>query len=458
MDDLIKTYTGKIPQKLLLEIKENVPKGTPKKKLNAIFERVYNEYKASLAEPGESVGIVTAESIGEPSTQMTLDTFHLAGVSEVNVTTGLPRLLEILDGRKNISTASMEIYLKKPYCDGKDIKKIAKKLRQTSLSYYITSFDIDISKAILSVKVDTSSLEEVDTDLKKVSKIVDKGLRGFKCSMEGDSTIIIKSSKSNGNINDLYKVKEKVKDIYVAGIKGLTQVVPVKREDEYVIVTGGSNIKDVFEKEFVDTTRTVSNDIFEVEKYFGVEAARALIVKEVASVLQEQGVDVDIRHILLVADAMTMSGHVLGVNRYGIVKEKPSVLARASFETPIKHLISAGLTGEVDTLNSVIENVMLNQPVPVGTGLPGLVTSGIMNPGSKNKTATKKSTTATKKTATKKSTKKASTKKTTKKSTSAKKKTATKKSTKKASTKKTTKKSTTATKKKTSTKKTAKKK
>jgi len=65
---------------------------------------------------------------------------------------------------------------------------------------------------------------------------------------------------------------------------------------------------------------------------------------------------------------------VLGVSRYGIVKEKPSVLARASFETPIRHIINASMVGEVDELNSVIENVMINQPVPVGTGLPGLVT------------------------------------------------------------------------------------
>jgi len=76
---------------------------------------------------------------------------------------------------------------------------------------------------------------------------------------------------------------------------------------------------------------------------------------------------------MLVADAMCMSGKVLGINRYGIVKEKPSVLARASFETPIRHFINASLVGEVDPLNSVIENVMLNQPVPLGTGLPGLI-------------------------------------------------------------------------------------
>ncbi|MGM5481237.1 MAG: DNA-directed RNA polymerase subunit A'' [Nanobdellota archaeon] len=443
MKALINKYSGLMPEKLIKEIQENVPKGTSDSKVKAIFERVYNEYIAARAEPGESVGIVTAESIGEPSTQMTLDTFHLAGVSEVNVTTGLPRLLEILDGRKNISTASMEIYLNPPHNKGKDIKSVAAKLRQSSLENYVKSFDIDISEAVLTITLDKKAIDEVDIDIKKASKLVEKALRGFKCSVDGNDKLKVKSSKNGGNINDLYKVKERVKDVYIGGVKGLHQVVPVKREDEYVIVTGGSNIKDVFSFDFVDQTRTTSNDIFEIEKYFGVEAARELIVREVRNVLEEQGIPVDVRHILLIADTMTMSGHVLGVNRYGIVKEKPSVLARASFETPIRHLISAGLTGEVDTLNSVIENVMLNQPVPVGTGLPGLVTSGILNPDNhhvidENKPATKKAASkkTTKKAASKKST---AVKKTTKKTAKKTSKKASKKAAKK-STKKTTKK------------------
>ncbi|MFW5865560.1 MAG: hypothetical protein ACOCU6_00525, partial [Nanoarchaeota archaeon] len=437
-------YTGLLPEKLISDIQENIPTGTSQSKIQNIFERVYNEYVSARAEPGESVGVVTAESIGEPSTQMTLDTFHLAGVSEVNVTTGLPRLLEILDGRKNISTAAMEIYLNPPYDQGKDIKIIAAKLRQSSLENFVTKFDIDISETVMTVTLDKKILSRLDIDVKKVSKLVEKAIRGFKCSAEGDDKLKIKSSKNTGNINDLYKIKEQVKQVYVGGVKGLHQVVPVKRDEEYVILTGGSNIKEVFKMEFVDTQRTISNDIFEMENYFGIEAARELIVREASSVLEEQGVPVDIRHILLIADAMTMSGHVLGVNRYGIVKEKPSVLARASFETPIKHLISAGLSGETDKLNSVIENVMLNQPVPVGTGLPGLVTSGILNPDKHHiigkdsgKTAAKKSAT---KTTSKKSAKKtASTspaEKTTKKTV---KKTTTKKSAKKAA-KKTTKK------------------
>ena len=108
--------------------------------------------------------------------------------------------------------------------------------------------------------------------------------------------------------------------------------------------------------------------------FLGIEAARQAIINEVYKVIENQGLNVDIRHIMLVADTMTFTGKVRGITRYGVVSEKSSVLARASFETPIKHIVAASLVGEKDPLNSVIENVMLNQPVPVGTGLPGLVT------------------------------------------------------------------------------------
>ncbi|HYD03563.1 MAG TPA: DNA-directed RNA polymerase subunit A'', partial [Alphaproteobacteria bacterium] len=189
---------------------------------------------------------------------------------------------------------------------------------------------------------------------------------------DDENTLVIKSTSKEDDLNNIYKLKEKLQEVYVNGIKGITQVLPVRKGDEYIIVTAGSNLKDVFKLEFVNPDKTMTNDIFEIEKILGIEAARVAIMNEVEKVIDEQGLNVDIRHIMLVADIMTTSGAVLGVNRYGIVKEKPSVLARASFETPIKHIINASQSGEVDHLRSVIENVMINQVVPVGTGLAKL--------------------------------------------------------------------------------------
>ena len=153
-------------------------------------------------------------------------------------------------------------------------------------------------------------------------------------------------------------------------------MLPVKRGDEYVIITAGSNLYDVLSLEFVDSTKTTTNSVLEIADVLGIEAARQAVINEVFKVIESQGLNVDIRHIMLVADTMCVSGSVRGITRYGIVSEKSSVLARASFETPIKHIINASLVGEVDHLDSVVENVMLNQTIPIGTGMPILVMKG----------------------------------------------------------------------------------
>ena len=165
MEKLIEKYSNKLPPKLIDELVEHIPKGTTPKKMEIFFKAVYDEYSSSLAEPGEAVGIVSAESIGEPSTQMTLNTFHLAGVAEVNVTTGLPRLIEILDGRKKISTASMEIFLKEPFNKGKDITKLASQIRETKLKYFVTEMDIDISTNTLKLILDDARVEIAKLDI-----------------------------------------------------------------------------------------------------------------------------------------------------------------------------------------------------------------------------------------------------------------------------------------------------
>ncbi len=370
----LKQYEDKLPPKLLEELEKELPDKASSNKVKKIVEKVYSEYRSSLAEPGESVGLVTAESIGEPGTQMTLNTFHFAGVSEMNITTGLPRLIEILDARSKISTEMMEIYLKKPYSQGKDIRQIAESLKETRFKEYLKEISINVAETRMRIELDDKMLKDRKMTPAKIVRILSKSrLKGFDIKLEKDNNIRIKTSGDEA-LNMIYRLKEKIKDVYIDGIKGITQVLPVKRETEHVIVTAGSNLKDVFKLEFVDPYRTTTNSIVEIEKLQGIEAAREAIVREIIKVLKAQGINIDIRHILLVSDAMTMSGKVLGVSRYGIVKEKPSVLARASFETPIRHVINASMVGEIDELNSVIENVMINQPVPLGTGLPGLIT------------------------------------------------------------------------------------
>ncbi|MCF7866181.1 DNA-directed RNA polymerase subunit A'' [Candidatus Woesearchaeota archaeon] len=372
-DEVFKEYKDTLPESVIEEIKQNLPEKCTKTRLKNILQKVYEEYINCLAVPGECVGIISAESIGEPGTQMTLNTFHFAGVAEMNVTTGLPRLIEVLDGRKTISTELMNIFLHKPWSEGKDIKKISESLKELTLNDFLKEITVNITEAQLKIILDEDKMDLLDTNATTLTNNLKKAVKGFGFEQKDTKTILVTISGKDKDIIQLYKLKEKIKHVYIHGIKGITQVLPVKKDEEFVMIAAGTNLKEVLKLEFVDETRTFTNNIYEVEKYLGIEAARQLIINELMKVIEEQGLNVDIRHIMLVADAMCMSGKIMGMNRYGIVKDKPSVLARASFETPIKHIINAGLTGESDPLNSVIENVMLNQPVPIGTGLPGLI-------------------------------------------------------------------------------------
>jgi DNA-directed RNA polymerase subunit A" len=372
MEELFKEYEDRLPGKILEEVREHLPKGANKTKVKAIFERVCEEFENAKVEPGESVGLVASESIGEQGTQMTLNTFHFAGVAEMNVTVGLPRIIEILDGRETPSTPMMEIFLKSPYNKGKDIKQIALAIKESKLKDVASDFTINIADLVVEVNLDEKKMAYVALNAQKVGKNVEKALKDNTLKLK-DNTLTIKPNSKEESLNDLYKIKEKIKDIHICGIKGISQVLPVKRGEEFIIITAGSNLKEAFANEFVDGARTMTNNISEIRNILGIEAARTAIINEVFKVIETQGLSIDPRHIMLVADTMCNTGEVKGITRFGVVSDKSSVLARASFETPIKHIVSAALINEEDKLTSVVENVMLNQPVPVGTGLPKIV-------------------------------------------------------------------------------------
>jgi len=376
IDDLIKKYKERgLPITLLNQIKvESKDKKLSKKQIERVFEKLEEKYVFAKIQPGESIGIVTAESFGEPGTQMTLRTFHFAGVSEVNVTLGLPRLIELFDARKKPSTPLMEIFLKKPYNkDEKHLEKIVGKIAEIKLEEIMSEISINLLKSTIEFKVNKKKLKNMGIKEEEVFKTVKEHSKTIEVSQRDDSYIVAPKNK-DGGLPVVYLLKEKIKAINIRGTLGILEVLPKKVGKEIMLIASGTNLKDVLQIEEVDGTRTISNHIFEVEKVLGIEAARHAIMEESSRVIKEQGLDIDKRHIMFISDLMTVSGNIKGITRSGITSEKESVLARASFETPIKHLINACLKGETDHLNSVVENVMLNQPVPLGTGLPGLVT------------------------------------------------------------------------------------
>jgi DNA-directed RNA polymerase subunit A' len=318
--------------------------------------------------PGEAIGVVTAQSFGEASTQMVLNVFHAAGVAEMQVTQGLPRIIEILDARKLPKTPTMEIYLDKEHNNEKDARVIAEKLKEVKLKEVISDISIDFGSKKIKVSVDSKLLKLAHIGLDKTVEVL--GEKGFNVKKLSDGLSL---DMSKEDFKTIYKTKEKIKEVILTGVKKISQVLVVKKDRDYVILTAGSNMKDVMSFKGVDENRVLSNDIHEVASVLGIEAARQLVVKEINKVISSQGLAVDPKHAMLVADTMTSSGTVKGITRMGIISDKSSILARASFETPVKQFVQATKTGKKDKLASVIENIILNQPVPVGTGLPGLL-------------------------------------------------------------------------------------
>src|SRR3989338_5332088 len=229
---------------------EGKPSASEMKKIEKMF---INEYNDALVDPGESVGLISAESIGEPGTQMTLNTFHFAGVAEMNVTLGLPRIIEILDGRKELESPMMEIYLKKPYAAGKKIEELrhlALQIKETKLKDISKEFTINIADFTIEVAVDRERIKELDLTMGKITDALSKQLKGYTIK-DKDGLIILKSRSKEDSFNEAYKTKEKVKYLTVKGIKGISQVLPVKIEDEFIIITAGSNLSDVLQLEEV---------------------------------------------------------------------------------------------------------------------------------------------------------------------------------------------------------------
>ncbi|MAF99379.1 MAG: DNA-directed RNA polymerase subunit A'' [Nanoarchaeota archaeon] len=373
IEELINGFKDKLPIKLLDEVREHLPANVTKTKATAIINKLFELHENAMINPGESVGLVSAESIGEPGTQMTLNTKHFGGVAEMNVTMGLPRIIEILDARKEIKTPTMEIYLRSPHNKVESVKKFAAEIKETSVADVVTEFALNVLDQSLTLHVNKELLENLNIQLGDMTSLLKKKIKTF--TVEDDGIKIILTYKGKGDeIKEVHNLKAKVRKIKIKGVKGITQVLPVKRGDEYIVLTAGSNLKDILPMGNVDSAKTITNDINEIYAVLGIEAVRQAIIEEVYKVIEAQGLNINIRHIMLAADIMTVGGLVRGITRYGVVSEKASVLARASFETPDKHIINAALSGEEDYLQSVVENVMLNQPVPLGTGLPGLVT------------------------------------------------------------------------------------
>lgn len=335
-----------------------------KEQLDEIIEQVIADYEHARVEPCEAVGVVAAQSIGEPGTQMTMRTFHYAGVAEINVTLGLPRLIEIVDARKIPSTPTMTIRLTTEYAHDRDLaREVAWAIESTSI-LHLGSIATDLAEMNVIVELNPVALDQRKITAEEVAERLreDTGL-----TVDQKQNVLVMAPEEP-SYRDLLQLVEKIKKISLKGIEGVRRVVIRKEGDEYVLYTEGSALRKVMQFEGIDPTRTKTNNINEIGEVLGIEAARNAIINEATETLREQGLSVDVRHIMLVADIMTVDGDVKQIGRHGVSGEKASVLARAAFEVTVNHILDAGIRGDVDDLRGVTENVIVGQPIQLGTG------------------------------------------------------------------------------------------
>jgi DNA-directed RNA polymerase subunit A" len=361
-----------LPMKVIVDIAARIEgHDVSEDKCRELLRRASAMYERHKMDQNESAGVMAAHSIGEPGTQMNMRTFHYAGVANINVTQGLPRLIEIVDARRIPSTPSMDIPLEGIAAQDENVARlVASNIEMTSI-LDVATIDTDITNMMLIVRPDVRKMEErhieVEELVERLNKV--KAVRGL-VKLSGYDIVIQSDEPSYKKLQVMY---DSVKTAKIKGIDGITRAVLSKTEGYWKIVTEGSNLKEVLTVTGVDAPNVMTNSILEVADVLGIEAARNSIIHEAMGTLGEAGLDVDIRHIMLVADLMTNDGYVKAIGRHGVSGKKSSVLARAAFEITAAHLLHAAMVGEVDHLEGVTENIIVGQPVTLGTGAVNLI-------------------------------------------------------------------------------------
>ncbi len=383
--DPAKSDGGYINKQIATENRHNIKqtgnKITTTKELPGIYENMNlakkekdmlkKRFQKIKYEVGEAVGVIAAQSISEPATQTTLRAYHSEGRTQLVTTKGLPRLIELFDARKIPKTPTMEIYLDEEHNNKEDARKIAAKIKETKLKHILKEDSIDMINLKVELVPDKTLLHNLDITTENIVSLIKKGIKYININSENDiiTIEIAENKKPDFSISDLQSIRVRVRALFMKGIKGIEQAIVEHENEHWIIKTLGSNLKRVLKMPGINITKTTSNNIFEVAETLGIEAARNAIINEATSTMREQGVDTDIRHLLVVADAMTNDGTIKAIGRYGLAGKKSSVLSRANFEETVKHLTQAASAGEIDPLESVIENIIIGNIAPIGTGM-----------------------------------------------------------------------------------------
>ncbi len=325
------------------------------------------QIKSFNVTPGEPVGVVAAQSIGEPGTQMILRSFHRAGVASVTATSGLPRMIEIVDLKKKPATPFTYIYLEDNV--KKNFEKalaITKKINEVKIRDISKRMLENFANGTIMLRLDKQALDSNELTAKGIASKIEK-LMKLDTAVQENKILVKMHTK---NLKLVRSTAVQLANMTVNGIQGAGRAMIQQdpKTEEFYIISADSNLEGIMEVEGVDKSRLYTNDILKMYQVFGIEAGRNTIVNELHKTLKEQGISVDNRHLVLLADAMTATGEIKNVGRHGISGEKDSVFARAAYEETVKHLVNAAAFGEVDPMLGVTESVLVGKQILLGTG------------------------------------------------------------------------------------------
>ena len=396
-----------------------------------VLQQVRAMFQGSLAQPSEMVGIIAAQSIGELTTQTTLNTFHFTGVSSISKNQeGIARLKELVHVTKSDKQKNpvMTISVKAPHDkDMQACSRVMSKIRTTYFKDLVSTSSIyyDPSDAQTRVEQDQALFrtyrlfEEVSDECDEKNKspwvlrlefdrekmlehqvtMIDLNVAMFSwydaqvyCVFSDDSAdamvMRVRLNRQEIDANDLlthlkaleYNV---LNTLVVKGVKGIERAAldpPNEGKKTYdpdtdsfvsskswSIMTNGTNLRDVLAMPDVDASKTVTNDVYEVYTVLGIEAARQALYNEIAT-MGEFATKVNHRHIALLVDTMTNRGNISSIGVHGINQGDIGPLAKCSFEQTSNKLIQAGVFSEADRINGVAANIILGQVAPCGTG------------------------------------------------------------------------------------------
>eukprot|EP01060_Flectonema_neradi_P006863 TRINITY_DN14720_c0_g1_i1.p1 TRINITY_DN14720_c0_g1~~TRINITY_DN14720_c0_g1_i1.p1 ORF type:complete len:1471 (+),score=275.26 TRINITY_DN14720_c0_g1_i1:63-4475(+) len=387
---------------LLLVTKEN---------MQLMLDECLLKHQKYKCEPGTACGAIGAQSIGEPGTQMTLKTFHFAGVASMSITQGVPRIKEIINAAKTIKTPLITAFLTNE-TDEQAARVVKARVERTTLGEICTSFDevytpincyivvrIDLD-TLFDLQLDIDSFSIRDAILKYAASTTRKRHNAFPLKPQdipkeqvSANTLHIYpyDTRKDKLLHNIQRILTHLPGIVVAGLPGIKRAVLSSFKTEkytvsemlatgetkeiekvrkhYKLLIEGADLLEVCSIPGVDSQRSFCNHIAVTEKVLGIEAARLMIIREIRGVMGSYGLAIDIRHVMQLADVMTFRGEVLGITRFGMQKMRDSVMMLASFEKTTDILFDAAAHSRKDDKLGVSEKIIMGAPIKLGTGL-----------------------------------------------------------------------------------------